>query len=107
MNAAQQQQQRELVREPEGLAGAGVGALQRVSSNAAVLEKLRALYLEAFAHDGFAGIQVEMRILRRGQKEVILHCGKQYRFVVDYVPEAGNGRQRQAKAPGARQAGAE
>ncbi|MDR0674125.1 MAG: hypothetical protein LBF93_10855 [Zoogloeaceae bacterium] len=75
---------REAAREAEGGAG--------VSSNLLVLEKLRALYLEAFAHDGFAGIQVEMRILRRGQKEVILHCGKQYRFVVDYTPEAGRGK---------------
>ncbi|MDR2364531.1 MAG: hypothetical protein LBD68_01570 [Zoogloeaceae bacterium] len=76
---------REIGVEAEGAAGA------RVSSNAAVLEKLQALYWEAFAHDGFAGIQVEIRILRRGQKEVILHCGKQYRFVVDYPSEAGGG----------------
>ena len=53
--------------------------------NAAVLTKLNDLYNEAFAHDGFAEIRVEIRILRRGQKEVILHCGKQYRFVVDYA----------------------
>lgn len=51
-----------------------------------VLSKLNDLYNEAFAHDGFAEIRVEIRILRRGQKEVILHCGKQYRFVVDYAP---------------------
>lgn len=48
-----------------------------------VLEKLTNLYCEAFSHDGFAEIRIEMRILRRGQKEVILHCGKQYRYVVD------------------------
>jgi hypothetical protein len=54
--------------------------------NAEVLAKLEALYTEAFAHDGFAEIRVEIRILRRGQKEVILHCGKQYRYVVDYLP---------------------
>jgi hypothetical protein len=57
-------------------------------SNGQVLSRLRELYLEAFAHDGFAEIRVEMRILRRGQKEVILHCGKQYRFIVDYPPAA-------------------
>jgi hypothetical protein len=56
------------------------------AANAAVLSKLNDLYNEAFAHDGFAEIKVEIRILRRGQKEVILHCGKQYRFVVDYAP---------------------
>jgi hypothetical protein len=54
--------------------------------NDPVLSKLNELYREAFAHDGFAEIKVEIRILRRGQKEVILHCGKQYRFVVDCVP---------------------
>lgn len=56
------------------------------ASNAAVLAKLNELYREAFAHDGFAELKVEFRILRRGQKEVILHCGKQYRFVIDYRP---------------------
>jgi hypothetical protein len=56
------------------------------TSNAAVLAKLNELYREAFAHDGFAELKVEFRILRRGQKEVILHCGKQYRFVIDYRP---------------------
>ncbi|MDR3214071.1 MAG: hypothetical protein LBT71_09200 [Azoarcus sp.] len=59
-----------------------------VQSNGQVLSKLNELYMEAFAHDGFAEIRVELRILRRGQKEVILHCGKQYRFVVDYAPSA-------------------
>jgi hypothetical protein len=89
MNSTRQQKGG-AVREENGAAvvsGAGV------STNAAVLEKLRVLYLEAFAHDGFAGIQVEIRILRRGQKEVILHCGKQYRFVVDCVQKTEDGRQ--------------
>jgi len=54
-----------------------------VQSNDQVLSKFNELYLEAFEHDGFAELRVEIRILRRGQKEVILHCGKQYRFVVD------------------------
>jgi hypothetical protein len=63
-----------------------------VRENDAVLEKLCALYREAFAHDGFAEIRVEIRILRRGQKEVILHCGKQYRFVVDCAPKGAGGR---------------
>lgn len=67
-------------------------------ANEEVLSRLQALYLEAFAHDGFAEIRVEIRILRRGQKEVILHCGKQYRFVVDFKePQAAA-----AKTPSAR-----
>lgn len=66
-----------------------VEALDRMAvakGNGPVLTKLNELYGEAFAHDGFAEIRVEIRILRRGQKEVILHCGKQYRYVVDYAP---------------------
>jgi hypothetical protein len=59
------------------------GHIGVAKANGLVLAKLTELYMEAFSHDGFAEIRVEMRILRRGQKEVILHCGKQYRFVVD------------------------
>lgn len=58
------------------------------TANSAVLAKLGELYREALAHDGFAELKVEIRILRRGQKEVILHCGKQYRYVVNYAPGA-------------------
>jgi hypothetical protein len=51
-----------------------------------VKAKISGLYDDLFAHNGYGEIKIEMRILRRGQKEVILHCGKQYRFVVDYHP---------------------
>lgn len=46
--------------------------------------KLLDLYKDTFLHDGYGDIRVEMRFLRKGQKEVIIHCGKQYRFVMDY-----------------------
>jgi hypothetical protein len=45
--------------------------------------KLNELFDEMLHHDGFGDIRVEMKILKRQQKEVILHCGKQFRFVVD------------------------
>jgi hypothetical protein len=45
--------------------------------------KLLELFDEVLTHDGFGEIRVEMKILKRKQKEVILHCGKQYRFVID------------------------
>ena len=62
-------------------------ALDRTTAaSGPVLTKLNDLNNEALAHDGIAEIRVEIRILRRGQKEVILHCGKQYRYVVDYAP---------------------
>ena len=55
------------------------------ATNQDVLKQFEALYHEVFAHDGYGDIRLEMRILRRGQKEVIIHCGKQYRFVVDFT----------------------
>jgi len=48
-----------------------------------VLEKIHELYHELLEHDGFGEIRMEVKILKRGQKEVIVHCGKQYRFIVD------------------------
>ncbi len=52
------------------------------------LQKIHDLFHALLEHDGFGEIRVEMRILKRGQKEVIIHCGKQYRFVLD-VPQGG------------------
>jgi hypothetical protein len=45
--------------------------------------KLLEMVDDVLLHDGFGDIRVEVRILKRKQKEVIIHCGKQYRFVVD------------------------
>lgn len=50
--------------------------------------KLMELVDDVLAHDGFGDIRIEVKILKRRQKEVILHCGKQYRFVVD-MPDVG------------------
>lgn len=49
----------------------------------AILQHILKIYSDLFSHDGFGEIRIEMRILRRGQKEVIIHCGKQYRYVLD------------------------
>ena len=57
---------------------------KHTTGNQEILEKLQQLYHEIFAHNGYGDLRVEMRILRRGQKEVIIHCGKQYRYVVDF-----------------------
>lgn len=54
-----------------------------------VKSKLLDLFDEVLQHDGFGEIRVEMKILKRHQKEVILHCGKQYRFVIDAPDNAG------------------
>ncbi|MFZ5526686.1 MAG: hypothetical protein ACOZE7_08530 [Pseudomonadota bacterium] len=51
--------------------------------------QLLSLLDDVLAHDGFGTIRIDVRLLKRGQKEVILDCGKQYRFVVDFpAPES-------------------
>ncbi|WP_341326747.1 pilus assembly protein [Methylotuvimicrobium sp. KM2] len=56
------------------------------SSYQDIKQKLSSLFDELFTHEGYADMHIEMRILKRGQKEVILHCGKQYRYVADFRP---------------------
>jgi hypothetical protein len=54
------------------------------SSVAPVKARLLQLLDEVLAHDGYGSIKVDVRLLKKGQKEVIVDCGKQYRFVVDH-----------------------
>lgn len=54
----------------------------------AVKEKMLTLFEDILEHDGFGEFRVEVNILKRKQKEVIIHCGKQYRFVVDTPQQA-------------------
>lgn len=53
-------------------------------SSAPLKKRLLELVDELITHDGFGSIRVDIRLLKRGQKEVIIDCGKQYRFVVDF-----------------------
>lgn len=62
------------------------------ATNEQVLAKIEELYSALYRHDGFGEIRIEMRILKRNQKEVIVHCGKQYRYVVDFMPGGEGGR---------------
>lgn len=61
-----------------------MGVVSRISSQRDVRQHLLSLYEEVVAHDGYGDIRIEIRILKRGHKEVIIHCGKQYRYVVPY-----------------------
>jgi hypothetical protein len=54
-----------------------------------VKTKLLELVDDVLAHDGYGDIRIEVKILKRRQKEVILHCGKQYRYVIDVPCEQG------------------
>jgi hypothetical protein len=49
-----------------------------------IIDKIVELYHELFLHDGFGELKVTMRFLKKGQKEVVIACGKEFRFVVDY-----------------------
>lgn len=53
-----------------------------------IKQKLMDLYAELFLHEGYGSLRVQMRFLKRGQKEILLICGKEYRYVVDYPLEA-------------------
>lgn len=64
------------------------------SEHKKILDKIRELYNEIFLHDGFGELKIEMKFLKRTQKEIILRCGKDYRFVVDYDKEKISDRQR-------------
>ncbi|MDY0746401.1 hypothetical protein SNE35_17950 [Paucibacter sp. R3-3] len=49
-------------------------------------DRLMRLVDELLHHDDAGDLRVEVRILKRGQKEILLSCGKQYRYVVDFEP---------------------
>lgn len=48
-----------------------------------VKKRINALYNMLVAHDGYGEMRVDFKILKKGQKEIVVHCGKQYRYVVD------------------------
>lgn len=56
-------------------------------SHEEVKKRINALYDMLIEHDGFGEMQIDFRILKKGQKEVIVRCGKQYRYVVEHVPK--------------------
>jgi len=55
-----------------------------------VMGRIHSSYREMMLHDGYGEMKVEVKILKRGQKEVIVHFGKQYRFVVDALVDDRN-----------------
>lgn len=50
--------------------------------------KIDELLLDVLKHPGFGDIRIDVRWLKRGQKEVVITCAKQHRFV---VPVDGGG----------------
>ncbi|MDR2170196.1 MAG: hypothetical protein LBP59_08655 [Planctomycetaceae bacterium] len=52
-----------------------------------VTRRLVLMYRDLLLHDGFGELRVDIKILKRGQKEVIIKSGKEYRYVVDIPGE--------------------
>ena len=44
--------------------------------------KLNALFMDILEHPGFGELHVNIRIMKDARKEVVLCCGKEYRFVL-------------------------
>ncbi|WDP88215.1 MAG: hypothetical protein HUN04_24720 [Desulfobacter sp.] len=57
-----------------------------MSDPLAFLEKFITLYRELLAHDGYGDMAINIRLAKRGQKEIRLLCGREYRFRID-IPE--------------------
>ena len=57
------------------------------------VERAKHRLLQAFDYiyefGGFGRLEVDIKILKRGQREVLIRCGREYRFVL----EAPRGRQ--------------
>ena len=49
-----------------------------------VKERINALYNMLAEHDGYGEMHIDFKILKKGQKEIIVHCGEQYRYVMDH-----------------------
>jgi RNase P/RNase MRP subunit POP5 len=58
--------------------------MTRISSSKEIKNRLSSMFDDLLGHNGYGQIQIDMRLLRRGQKEIILRCGKEYRFVVEF-----------------------
>ena len=46
--------------------------------------RLNALVDEYILHDGWGHLEMDMKILSRQQKEVVLKAGREYRYVIDF-----------------------
>ena len=50
-------------------------------------ELVKSMILKNFdfllAHNGAGSMKIAVKLLKRGQKEILIECGRVYRFVVD------------------------
>ena len=54
-----------------------------INSSNEVKKQILSLYDMLVSHEGYGEIKVNFKIIKKDRKEVIIHCGKQYRYVID------------------------
>jgi hypothetical protein len=57
--------------------------MKRIAAKEEVLTRLQGLLGELLCHPGYGQLEVSVRLLRDAHKEIIVRCGKEYRYVVD------------------------
>ena len=50
-----------------------------------VKKRIEALYNMLVEHEGYGEMQIDFKILKKGQKEVIIHCGKHAAEKIRYI----------------------
>jgi hypothetical protein len=61
--------------------------MRMATTHEVVLARMEELYRMLFSHSGYGEMAVEIRYLRKNEKEVLIRCGRQYRYVVPYQCE--------------------
>jgi len=81
-----------LLVEPEGGDGTIImdkNGLDKWQNLDAAQAKLVALFRELIDDPGYGELRVDVKTLKKGNMEVVLSCGKKYRFVLKLNPPAG------------------
>ena len=61
--------------------------VKMINSNNEVKKQILSLYDMLVGHEGYGEIKVNFKIIKKDRKEIIIHCGKQYRYVIDVNEE--------------------
>ena len=64
-----------------------INGLKMINSNNEVKKQILSLYDMLVGHEGYGEIKVNFKIIKKDRKEIIIHCGKQYRYVIDVNEE--------------------
>ncbi len=60
-----------------------INGVKMINSNNEVKKQILSLYDMLVGHEGYGEIKVNFKIIKKDRKEIIIHCGKQYRYVID------------------------